>query len=341
MLPSRTMEFGILIAVGGVVLVTFAFAHKKAAAPPPPRETVLPPAKIEDGRAFPPERSPSNGSISYGRMLLTTLGVLMFLFGVGYAFLFYAWSGVDFKHGRPLRVRGRQRLGRHARGDTGWHDHARPCVERLGAWRRARLGHHWLTAARAEHASVPAFQQLGARLAAIGAPDALVARCEAAAADEVRHARRCFAIARTYGGIDWTAGALPPVSTEAVDPVAPPTTLLTTLAVESLVDGCAGEGSAADLARAGAERAADPVIRSALATIADDEAVHAELAWDVVALCAARGGAPVRSALAEAARTLRPATSASPPEIDRGTRRHIAQHRVAAVRARLSSLLAG
>ena len=86
------------------------------------------------------------------------------------------------------------------------------------------------------------------------------------------------------------------------------------------------------------ESIADPVIQCSLAMIADDEAVHAELAWEVVALCAARGGAPVRTALVEAAGTLRAATFAL-PELDRRMRRRIAQARVAAVRARLSSLL--
>jgi hypothetical protein len=326
------MGIGIMITVLGIILVLASRNANSGYSPPPPQ---FPPAKIEDGRSFSPEHYPPDGQISIGKILMRVLGVLMILFGAALTFLLYGFSGWDLKHGRPLRVRGRQRLGRHARGNTGWHDDARPCVERLGAWRRARLGQHWLTAARAEHASVPAFQQLGARLAAISAPDALIARCDAAAADEVRHARRCFALARTYSGIAWTAGALPPAPTEQVDQ----TTVLTTLAVESLVDGCAGEGSASDLARAGAERAVDPVIQASLAMIADDEAVHAELAWDVVALCAARGGAPVLGALADAARTLRPATSASPPELDRRTRRRIAQHRIAAVRARLSSLL--
>jgi hypothetical protein len=204
-------------------------------------------------------------------------------------------------------------------------------VAHLGAWRRAWLGERWLTAARAEHASVPAFEHLEARLVAAGARGALVARCRAAAVDEARHARRCFAIARTYAGIDWAAGAQPAAEGTPGD--------LPGLAFESLVDGCVGEAIAADFARAGAERASDPVIRESLEMIARDEAAHAELAWSVLEFCLERGGANVRNALADAV-AVEPKVSPGPVELDRATCRQIAAARILDVRARLTTLLA-
>ena len=68
------------------------------------------------------------------------------------------------------------------------------------------------------------------------------------------------------------------------------------LAIGLLVDGCLGEGVAADVA-AGARSARDPAIRTVLEMIASDEATHAELGWDVLAWCLAEGGAEVGRAV--------------------------------------------
>src|SRR5262249_26143628 len=54
--------------------------------------------------------------------------------------------------------------------------------------------------------------------------------------------------------------------------------------VRTLVrEGCVGETIAAIEARIEHEDESDPAVRAALATIADDEARHAELAWRTVA----------------------------------------------------------
>jgi hypothetical protein len=204
----------------------------------------------------------------------------------------------------------------------------------MGAWKRACLGERWLAAARAEHASVPAFRRLGSQLVAAGAPAALVSRCEAAAADEIRHARRCFALARTYSGIDWTAGALPYEADAAGGSVD-----LSALAIESLIDGCIGEGIAADLARAGAQGATDPVIGESLMMIANDEAAHAELAWAVVMFCIERGDVDVARSLAAAARTTHATVSRGPIDLGRSECRRIAGARLSSVRERLATLM--
>jgi hypothetical protein len=324
------IALGLIMAVAGVLLVAAGVSTRRAARraelDPPPS---LPVAGIENGQPLPPP-APSPPSTRGGTILIT-LGVLL-LIGVGTmgALLLYALSQLPTHLGRPLRVGGRQRLCGRRRG-TGSHDDARPSVSGLGAWRRAWLGERWLTAARAEHASVPAFHHLAAQLAAIDAPVALLARCRAAADDETRHARRCFAIARTYAGIEWAAGHLP-----APDG-APPD--LPTLAVESYLDGCLGEGIAADLAHAGVTAAVDPVIRDSLEMIARDEAAHAELAWTVVELCVERGGASVRDALAEVAEAAPPHVSPGPVALGRAAARQIATARAAMARARLDRLL--
>jgi hypothetical protein len=320
----------ILVIFVGAFLVVSGIQAGRRRSPSPPQPWI-PIAKIEDGRPLAPQADPPPPG-GFGRIFL---GVILICGGVGFAVFLYAISGIGFGTlGRPLRVNGRPRLCRRRRG-TGSHDDARPSVAGLGAWRRARLGERWLTAARAEHASVPAFAQLGAQLAAVGAPAALVDRCEVAAADERRHARRCFAIARTYAGIDWAAGAMPAV--------VPPPAELPTLAVESLVDGCIGEGIAADYAYAGAVHATDPVIRSSLEMIAREEAEHAELAWAVIEFCVERGGSHVRAALADAipASSVLPHMSPGPVELDRATCRRIAAARLARVRTRLAPLVGG
>ena len=298
-------------------------------------------AKIENGqllpswpgRETPDEVRPGSARIAFGIVLAILGGVAGFYLGM------FAELASGMRFGRPLRVHGRPRRCRRARG-TGWHDGARPSLERMGAWKRACLGERWLAAARAEHASVPAFRRLAGQLVAAGAPVTLVHRCEAAAADEVRHARRCFAFARAYSGVDWTAGALScaPDAPDAPD-TADAAVDLSSLAIESLVDGCLGEGVAADLAREGARRATDPVIGESLLMIANDEAAHAELAWDVVGFCIERGDAEVSRSIAAAARTVQATASRGPIEIGRSECRRIAEARLSCVRDRLATLI--
>jgi rubrerythrin len=318
----------LLLAPGLGVVVYALLRHRPS--PPADPEPELPIAKVEDGRPLVAarrsrgpkrEHHPSPGLFFLGLVLMFVGGFLGMLAGLG--------SSME-SLGRPVRVRGRKRLPRRALGSSDGVDPV-PRIAGLGWWRRARLGARWHAAAREEHASIPAFERLAAQLARLGAPAELVDRCHAAAADETRHARRCFALARAYSGIDWTAGELRLPAVPAPD--------LAALAVESLVDGCLGEGVAADVARAGATKATDPVIAETLATIADDEAGHAELAWSIVELCVARGGAEVRRAIAGAALPA-PRPSRGVTDLDRATLAAIAAERSAAVRARLAALAA-
>jgi hypothetical protein len=323
--------FIVVCALPGLMLMLSGIAARRSSTTAPR----IPTAKIEDGRPVAPSRDhetpsdfrPGTSRIVFGILLAVAGGVAGLYLGA-----FAELAGM-MKFGRPLRVHGRPRRCRRARG-TGWHDGTRPSLDRMGAWKRACLGERWLAAARAEHASVPAFRRLGHQLVAAGAPVALVHRCEAAAADEIRHARRCFALARAYSGVDWTAGALSYAEDTAGGSVD-----LSALAIESLVDGCIGEGIAADLARAGARRATDPVICESLMMIANDEAAHAELAWDVVLFCIERGDADVSRSLAGAARTVHATGSRGPIDLGRSECRRIADARLSSVRERLATLM--
>jgi hypothetical protein len=151
----------------------------------------------------------------------------------------------------------------------------------------------WSTRARAEWASVPAFRELADQLRALNAPASLVTRCYGAYADEVRHALlsggHCAELGEGRVVLDRNA-----VGTRALLSGRP---ALARLAVESWIDGCLGEGTAAACAEREAELAQQPAIRATQRTIARDEGQHAELGWDVLQWTLQEGGDSVRSAL--------------------------------------------
>lgn len=167
------------------------------------------------------------------------------------------------------------------------------------ATRRA-LGIAWAEAARAEAASVPAFLGLARDLQSVGAPRRMVEQALEAAADEVRHARDCSAVAGRF------LGAEVAVEVPAVAPTAGENrvALLRRLAAEALRDGCIGEGAAAARARLGARRAGTTRLRRVLGAIAVEESRHAALAADVVGFCRAVGGEAVEEALMAVAKAL-------------------------------------
>lgn len=123
-----------------------------------------------------------------------------------------------------------------------------------------------------ERASVTAFAIMHDELRALGAPDGLLARVERARTDEVRHARVMSRWAEKHGHED----ALPHVES------APGRTSFD-IARENAVEGCVRELFGALVVRFQAARVNDPALRDELASIADDEAAHAALAFDVAA----------------------------------------------------------
>ena len=151
--------------------------------------------------------------------------------------------------GRALRIRKRIVKAPLARADS-WRA-TPPTVPDVGALSpdaRAAIAAGWTDAARAEHASVPAFSRLSLTLMAMGAPSDLVEAAHRAALDEIEHEARLRAgcglcgrggRARSDRRVDDGAGGDGGVAAD--------------LAEESLVNGCLLEGIAAEAARAAAE----------------------------------------------------------------------------------------
>lgn len=228
------------------------------------------------------------------------------------------WAGLEnvsaSPKGRLLHLRGRARLARVSFGG-GWRPRPKETPRpRLpsSVVERAVAAEVWHLAARAEHASVPAFSKLSLQLVALGAPSSLVEGAHRAALQEIDHARRCFALSEGYGGLPWDPGALPELADSLAAPSRRPD--LVGLARGSLRDGCVGEGVAAAMAEALANGADDPSVAETLRVIAADEAEHAELSWAVVAWCLDAGGPAVRSALRDEAARLDDHRAAALPD---------------------------
>ena len=178
--------------------------------------------------------------------------------------------------------------GRPVRDDRGLR--IGPLVRELGL---AADAFAWYRDAETECASIRAFLDLSRELLAVGAPLALVHRALDAAEDEVRHAELCAAIAGAMAGRPLRPALVDP----PVRPIPERDALLDRLAVESFVDGCLGEGSAAERARIAAKDSRHRALRAAHLRIARDEARHAELGWDIVRFALASGGRRVACAL--------------------------------------------
>jgi len=129
---------------------------------------------------------------------------------------------------------------------------------------------HLARAAHDEAASVHAFAALADELAALGAPRDLLARIQAATADEVRHAEAVARLLADRGGRCRPPAHRPHAARQARE-----------IAIENAVEGCVRETWAALLAAHQARHAADPRVRAVMHSIAADEARHAELAWAI------------------------------------------------------------
>ncbi|WP_437580475.1 ferritin-like domain-containing protein [Sorangium sp. So ce887] len=141
---------------------------------------------------------------------------------------------------------------------------------------------------------MPALSRFALETMAVGAPAEMLAAAHEAARDEVRHAALCFGLASAYAG-----AALEPAPF-AFGGLVEVTSDLAELAARAVREGCIGETLAAVQASEQLAHATDGAVRSVLATIADDEARHAELAWRFVAWALQTGGDAVRRAVAAA-----------------------------------------
>ena len=167
-----------------------------------------------------------------------------------------------------------------------------PGLVGLSGEARAALAHWQARQAQAEHASVAAFSRLALELIAHGAPPELLLGVHGAAADEVRHARRAFALAGAYAGEAVGPGPFS-VPARAVPSLA-------ALAAATAIEGAVGETLATLMAAERLLVATDPAARAALAEIVRDEAGHAALGWRILRWARAAGGAEVDAAVAGA-----------------------------------------
>ena len=153
---------------------------------------------------------------------------------------------------------------------------------------RARLAAYWTQIGLCEHASVASFARFILQLLAVGAPAELVDGAQRALADEVEHARLCFALASLYQGTGVGPGPLP--AADALGRFD-----LDSVLAAVIREACVGETLSALEAREAATRAADPSLRRILERIAGDEQRHAELGWRFVQWALARADADQRA----------------------------------------------
>jgi hypothetical protein len=310
--------FGAMLVLLGLLTLLSAFTAPKVT----PEDPAIPRAQVTiDGKSHLPSTEPRRQKRSVVPRVLG--GVALGSLGAGIMAVVYGITHLDLSggsKGRILRLDGKAALPTRTTGSA-WSDGASPNVQHLSREERATLAELWTLSAQMEHASVPAFSQLSLHLAALGAPSELVERKHVAALDEIRHARRCFAIASAYAGTAISAGPiteLQQVAAGTIDPIR--------LAIGTLVDGCVAEGVAAEVAGAASETATDPVVKAALAMIARDEATHAELGWSVLAWCLDQRG--VRDAVAARVAKLDDQLAPRLPELSACSAEQLAAHGV-------------
>lgn len=175
---------------------------------------------------------------------------------------------------------------------------------------RQRAARAWSDIALAEHASVASFARVVMELVSIGAPPGLLERAAAAIGDEVRHARKAFAIASDLHGRPVGPSELAVAGAMIEQPD------LTEIALSTLSDGCIEEGVAAAQARVAAKEC--PGFASDFwRLIAEEEQSHAELAWDCLEFMIAQAPQllhPLKSRMEAALRSSSP--EAPPDDLD-------------------------
>jgi hypothetical protein len=137
---------------------------------------------------------------------------------------------------------------------------------------REQAAQYWARAALLEHASIAAFSRFVLQLLSLAAPADLVDGAERAMADEIAHARACFALASSYGATLLGPGRLP--TADCLGPCD-----LETVTRMVVREGCIGETLAAIEAAEALGHAQNESVRGALERIVADETRHAELAW--------------------------------------------------------------
>jgi hypothetical protein len=174
--------------------------------------------------------------------------------------------------GRPWVIDGKPATAKLVREAPAWSGEL-DRADSLAPDLRELLAAAWARDGQFEHASIASFARVVLELMSLGAPAELILECRMAIADELDHARRCFALASRYAGNSIGPGPLPlPRAAQGqVDPVA--------VAIAVFEQGCINESVAAAEAAIAASECSDSKARAALECIAADEREHAALAW--------------------------------------------------------------
>jgi hypothetical protein len=133
--------------------------------------------------------------------------------------------------------------------------------------------------AHLEAASVEAFARLTDELSLLGAPADLLAACELARQDEIRHADTMTRLAARFGASVAPVSVTPARARSAA-----------ALAEENAIEGCVRETFGALVARFQAAQSPDAEVRAALSEIAEDETRHAALSWQIQGWLEQEGG---------------------------------------------------
>jgi hypothetical protein len=179
--------------------------------------------------------------------------------------------------GRPLTV-GEHAHVAHATRGSGWSTPGSRDVDGVDRAERVMLAERMRDAGLEEHASIAAFARTICELLALGAPAALVARTNAALADEIHHAQESFAWAEALGGAACAPGSL----SAAVAPFDADRGDHGALLRDVFRGGCIGETLAVERALQRSLSSPTDGLREFYAKLADDEARHAALAFDTV-----------------------------------------------------------
>ena len=113
-----------------------------------------------------------------------------------------------------------------------------------------------------------AFGRLAGELEALRAPANLIAAARLAVREEARHAQQMSACARRYGAEPGAPLVHPTPARSAFE-----------IALDNALEGCVGETHAALIVSHQALAAEDEAVRFTMASIARDEASHAEFSW--------------------------------------------------------------
>jgi hypothetical protein len=226
--------------------------------------------------------------------------------------------------GRPWIIDGEPATAKLVRGARAWSGEVAP-DSGLDPDVRELLAAAWARDGQFEHASVASFARVVLELMQLGAPPELILASRMAIADELDHARRCFALASRYAGNSIGPGPLPLPRAHAIerDPVK--------VALAVFEQGCINESVAAAEAAIAAAECSDARARATLERIAADEREHAALAWKTLRWLLDTHGPAVAPALRRQLVSLgmpltRAAAGGSPGALERRLREGLRDH---------------